>query len=363
MVKCGYVVLRRALAGTVAERGIISQPPVSGPILRGDPILLTPNRESQRGRIHDYVGRTVLPSLGIGKRSFAIEPPPDAGTRSSLWLIRIEGMQPLLLRSFARRRQARASVAAMRHMEALDLPAPRVVFHAIRMAPWLTGIIGIGGPRCVTIETWIDGLSHARLTDPATAGTAALKTAELLARMHQISRAQWGRPDRPRVDSFADCALGVARKMIRDLGRGGWLDAAARERTEGGLQSWRDRVDAIQSFSLVHNDVNRHNVVVAADGEVALVDLHRIAYEPFPEEVLNASYHFCRKDPALAARFEETYFARAGDAMRRLFDETRDFFEPLHYLKKMHRRAMTHGLGRLAPDDAKMRRYLRGLSG
>ena len=363
MVKCGYVVLRWALAGTVAERGIISQPPGSGPSSRGDPLLLTSNRQSQRGRIHDYVGRHVMPSLGIAGRAFAIEPPPDSGTRSSLWLIRIEGMQPLLLRSFARRRQARASVTAMRHMEAHDLPAPRVVFDDIRIAPWLARLLGARGPHCVTIETWIDGPSHARLTEPAAVAAAALKTAELLARMHQVARDAWGRPDRPRADSFADHALGVARRMIRDLGRGGWLDPPARKRAGELLESFRDRVDAIRSFRLVHNDVNRHNVVVAADGHVALVDLHRIAYEPFPEEVLNASYHFCRKDPDLAARFEQTYFARAGDTMRRLFDETRGFFEPLHYLKKLHRRATILGRRGLAPDDAKLTRYLRGLLG
>jgi len=362
MVKCGYVVLRQALVGLAAERGIISQHPGDSPRAvdpaRDDPTRLTPISENLRGRIRDYVGRRVLPSLGIEGRPFDIEPPPDLGTRSSLWLIRVEGRQPLLLRSHAHPRQAGASVAAMRHMEALSLPAPRVVFHHIPLTAWL---IPGRGPRCTTVETWIDGIAHARLTDPAAIAPATLKVAELLARVHSVTRRQWGRPDRAASGSFAAGAIAVARRMLRDLAKAEWLDEESRRRVEGELAASRERIDAIRSFSLVHNDLNRHNIVVAADGSVALVDLHRIAYEPFPEEVLNAAYHFTRKDADLGAQFEETYFKHAGEPSRRLFYETRGFFEPLHFLKKMHRRARLLGPRRSAPDDQKMTRYLRGM--
>lgn len=362
MVKCGYVVLRQGLAGLAAERGIISQHPAHGPRAfdpaRRDPIRLTPTRETRRRRIGDFVGRKVLPSLGIADR-FVVEPAPDPGTRSSLWLIRIEGKRPLLLRSHPHPRQAAASVAAMRHLETLDLPAPRVVFHHIPLTAWL---IPGRGPRCTTVETWIDGVAHARLTDPASIGPATLSVAELLARVHSVTRGRWGRPDRPASGSFAAGALRVARRMLRDLVKAGWLAEASGGLVENEMETWRERIDAIRSFSLVHNDFNRHNVVVTASGAVALVDLHRIAYEPFCEEVLNALYHFTRKDADLAALFEETYFKCAGEPSRRLFYETRGFFEPLHFLKKMHRRARILGARRGAPDDRKMARYLRGLT-
>lgn len=362
MVKCGYVVLRQALVGFTAERGIISQHPGPSPravdFARRDPIRLTRASESLHGRIRDYVGRRVLPSLGIGVCPFTVEPPPDLGTRSSLWLVRIEGRQPLLLRSHAHPRQASASVAAMRHMEALSLPAPRVVYHHIPIAAWL---IPGRGPRCTTVETWIDGIAHARLSDPAAIGPATLKVAQLLARLHSVTRRQWGRPDRPGSGSFSRRAVALARRMLRDLVKTGWLDEESRSRVESELAASRERIDAIRSFSLVHNDLNRHNVVVGADGSLALVDLHRIAYEPFPEEVLNAAYHFTRKDADLGAQFEETYFEHAGEPSRRLFYETRGFFEPLHFLKKMHRRARLLGPRHSAPDDQKMTRYLRGM--
>jgi aminoglycoside phosphotransferase (APT) family kinase protein len=287
----------------------------------------------------EYIARAVLPAMGIGGRPFTATT-PEAGTRSTIHLIRAEGMPPLLMRAFEHRAQAVRNAEALRHLEQLGLPAPRLVFHDV----W---------PAQITVETWVEGTRHAALSDPAQAREATLDIASLLARFHAVTRNVWGRPSvsvRARVFSFGSSTQVVARRMVKELSASGWLEAEGTASTLARFASWAERIGEIRSFSLVHNDANRHNFVVAPTGEVTPVDLHRLAYEPFCEELVNALYHFCRKDSVLADRFLERYFQTAGEAAFRQFDATRGFFEPLNYLKKMHRRARTL-VGRAGDND------------
>jgi len=294
-------------------------------------------------QIESYIARSVLPAMGIAGRSFALRAPRQAGTRSSLHVVDAEGIPLLLLRVFDHRGQAARNAAALRHLEARGLPAPRLVFHE----GWRSNI---------TVETWIEGTPHADLADAKTASAAALGVATLLARFHAVTRASWGRPEaalRPRLVSFAAAALRSARRMLWRLAGGGWFAGSQAAALQARFGSWKEAISTLDTFSLVHNDANRHNFLVGSEGQVTPVDLHRLAYEPFPEEVVNALYHFCRKDADLGELFLRRYFLTAGEASQRTFDRTRGFFEPLNYLKKMHQRSASA----VARDDAKMLRW------
>lgn len=302
-----------------------------------------------RDEARDYVSSWLLPRMGLAGRHFTLDPPPHPGTRSSVFVLRAESMPPLLVRSFRQRRPCVRGIAALRHLETLQLPGPRLV-HA-EMPRRGFGLLPSTG-RFLTVETFVEGTPHARL-EPGRVGDATLKVARLLARFHGIVRPQWGPVDGRRIRSFGSHTLAGVRRMVRELHATGWLAEEA-DGLEDLFEQWRSRLDAIRRFSLVHNDANRHNVIVDEAGRITPIDLHRIAYEPFPEEVINALYHFCRKDAGLAARFEAIYFRRAGEESRKLFEETRGFFEPLNYLKKMYRRAR-----RASPTtgDDKMHRW------
>lgn len=302
--------------------------------------------------IQQYVATHLLPAMAIAGRPFTIDAPATAGTRSSVHLVRVDGLPPLLLRVHERRGQALRNAEALRHLERLDLPAPRLVFEEpsrrTRLLPSAAAT-----PPFITVETWIDGVTHAAIEDPAVARDAALKVASLLSRYHAVTRPVWGRPGRPlagRLIGFGASTMTIARRMLRSLAAGGWLAGAEAEVAQRTFASWRDTIDRLTPFSLVHNDANRRNFILTRAGEVLPVDLHRLGYEPFVEEVINALYHFCRKDADLAARFLAVYLERTPESSRECFDRTRGFFEPLNYLKKMARRAGT----RPAADDAKM---------
>lgn len=295
-----------------------------------------------------YVASTLLPAMGLTDRPFVVEPPSDTGTRSSLGVIRIEGLPPLLMRTHSHRRQVSATVEALRHLESRRLPAPRLVHHDVQLRSFLTG-----GRPFVTVETWIEGRRLSSL-DEVTSRDASIKVAALLARFHGVTRPEWGPPRAARFVSFETFTLRGARRMLRELKAGGWLDSRRAADLEAGFASWKETLAALGPHSLVHSDANRHNFILTPAGEVCPVDLQRINYEPFQEEVINALYHLCRKDDDLAERFVHTYFVHAGAAARATFEATRTFFEPLHYLKKMYRRHQQQAPG---PDDAKMNRW------
>ncbi len=295
-----------------------------------------------------YVASSILPAMGLSDRSFVVEPPADAGTRSAIRLIRIDGLPPLLMRTHTHWRQATATMEALRHLESLALPAPRLVYHDIRLRSRLTG-----GSPFVTVETWIDGRRLSSL-DGETSRDAAIKVAVLLARFHRVTREGWGPPRGARYVSFETSTLQAKRRMLRELKAGGWFAPQEAADLEAGFSSWKETIAALGPFSLVHSDANRHNIILTPAGEVCPVDLQRVNYEPFQEELINALYHHCRKDGDLADRFVHTYFSHAGAAARERFETTRKFFEPLHYLKKMYRRSRLQTPG---PEDAKMNQW------
>lgn len=306
-----------------------------------------------------YVEAAILPAMGLQGRAVTITQPPEGGTRSMLFLMSVDGMPPLLMRAFNHRSQAVRNAEALRHLDQLELPAPRLVFHDLARSTRL--LPGTDGPLpYITVETWIVGTRHASIVNPMAAALTTLDVAVLLARYHGVTRAGWGRPGsdlRGRLMSFVSYTMSGSRRITQSLAASGWLSAEEAGSITSRFASWRDAIGAFDTFNLVHNDANRHNFILTDAGKVVPVDLHRLAYEPFVEEVINALYHFCRKDTTLGERFLAAYFARSSEKHREIFDATRGFFTPLNYLKKMYRRSTHPPDGNLERTDAKMTRW------
>ena len=170
----------------------------------------------------DYVSRSLLPIMGINGRAFTLEPAGAGTTRSRLMLVRIEGMPPLLLRAWERRRQGFKNTEALRHLDGLGLAAPRLVAHDLSPRPARL-LRGEAGAPIVTVETWIEGTPHADLSGED-APSATLCVARLLARWHAVTRLRWGRPAGGRVWPFAAYTLAGVRRMGHALAEGGWLE-------------------------------------------------------------------------------------------------------------------------------------------
>ena len=288
-------------------------------------------------RLREFIASRLLPSLGHEGRPFTVMEPAEAGTRSTIHTIRVDGVPPLLVREFAHRRQAVRNVQALRHLEALGLPAPRLVAHDLS---W-TGraLAGLASWPYVTVESWIEGRRLSSLVGPEERRAGLAQVAELLARFRQATRGRWGRPAHPSHLPFTAFTLFHARRMVARIRSRGWLHRDEASRLKDALASWREPIGGLRPFSLLHKDANPDNFIQTASGDVVPVDLHRLAYGLFPEDVVTALDHFCPLGQGGADIFLRTYFAHAPEA-RATFDRSRPFFESLYFLKKLYRRAI-----------------------
>ena len=281
-----------------------------------------------------YVARVLLPSLGLEGRPFTSEPPAPGGTASRASKVIIEGAPTVLLRLFEDRGRALRSAAALRHLEDLGLPAPRLVHADTGLLNRLRRRFPL--PCYATAETWIEGI---RAVDTPDERGTALGIAALLARFHAFTRPRWGRPDRlPDPRSYAPAVLALAQSMIRRLRVRGILSPEEAVETSSRFAAWRTRLEEIGTFHLVLNDANRRNFILAPDGGIVAIDVQRISYEPCSEEIANALYHFCRHDDRLASLFVAAYLERASLSSRETWGRTAPFFTALNTLKRIHRR-------------------------
>ncbi len=286
--------------------------------------------------LRERLAATMLPALGLAERAIHVEAPPERGTRSSLHKVIVEGMPPLLARAYRHFGQAGRNVRALRHMEAIGLDAPRLVWSD---ASWRTALRPSAAGWYLTVETWIEGTAISRLATREQYRAASLKAAALLAGYRRFTQEGWGRPGYGRSRSWADHTLRQARMMVRSVRARGWIDAAEARQLRDLISRWRAPIAALTTYTLVHKDINPANVILTGAGKVVPVDLHRLAYEPFPEEVVNALHHFCPLDPVLERDFLSACLDTGDGATRRHFDSVRPFFSPVYYLKKLHRRA------------------------
>jgi len=145
--------------------------------------------------------------------------------------------------------------------------------------------------------------------------------------------------------------------MIRKARARSWLTREESRGVEGAFLSWRPVVARL-AFSLVHKDPNPDNFILTPSGTVMPVDVHRLSYAPFQEDVVTAVDHFCPVDERMADFFIDACFDRGGEASRELFEKTRPFFEPLYFLRKLSRLADHAGASEVAP---RLERYRRGM--
>ncbi len=281
-----------------------------------------------------YARRVLLPGLGLQNHPFVIQRPGAGGTRSRALKIVIERAPTLLVRLFDDMGRARRNAGALRYLERLNLPAPRLKHADIH---WSNRFFRSDGlPRYGTAETWIDGTRALEAPDEE---EAALSVAGLLARYHGVSRTSWGRPTGiPEIRPYASTTLSAVSEMIQDLLSRGVFGGSEAAEAGARLAAWRGALMRIGTFSLVLNDANRRNFILTSEKETVAIDIRRISFEPCAEEVANALYHFCRHDEAFAARFLNTYVAAATPLCRETWERTGAFFTALNTLKRLHRR-------------------------
>jgi Ser/Thr protein kinase RdoA (MazF antagonist) len=130
-----------------------------------------------------------------------------------------------------------------------------------------------------------------------------------------------------------------------------WLDRIRRvvpglgRRRRQRLAAWLGaQVHALgrQSYPLIHEDVDKTNVLLDGSGRVRLVDFARCAHW-FPQyDLIVSEYSICRDDPARIAALRDRYFAVTRDdpaLPRAVYDATRPLWDAWYHLRAAASRA------------------------
>jgi Ser/Thr protein kinase RdoA (MazF antagonist) len=192
----------------------------------------------------------------------------------------------------------------------------------------------------MTIETWIEGRPVNTLRGGPGREAALIDMARLLARFRDVRSTRRGPPGSWQPLSYAMSARWQVRRLLRTLVVRGWLGAAQARQARRGFLAWNGVLRRLASFSLSHRDAHPGNFVLTPAGQVVPVDLHRLSYAPFQEEILNALHHVDPAVPGLRQQFLDAYFAGNGARALHQFEATRGFFEPFYFLKRLHRWAL-----------------------
>ncbi|MFP4056405.1 MAG: aminoglycoside phosphotransferase family protein [Candidatus Brocadiia bacterium] len=291
-------------------------------------------------RLGRYVARELPQRLGL-------EPPPSAGVRIGSFArgrsacvrhATLPGYGPVVVRAYvtsSKRRRLKGYRELHERLTACGVPAPRLLFvddtSATRRA------YGFG----VLAEEFIDGRIFAELP-PGTQDRLLEPVADVLAALHGVRSPEAGRPWegqrwRPRVHARRRVALWLGRIRL--------VVAGLRHRRRRRLAAWfADRVHALgrEAYPLIHEDVDKTNVLLDAAGQVRLVDFARCTHW-FPQyDLIVSEYSICRDDPARIRVLRDRYFAVTAEdpaLCRAVYEATRPLWDAWYHLRAAASRA------------------------
>ncbi|MBI4605195.1 MAG: aminoglycoside phosphotransferase family protein [Planctomycetes bacterium] len=229
-------------------------------------------RERARGAAAAYVGRRLLPRLGLAGASFELAA-PGSGLRSVVFFLSAEGRE-LVLRLVEGRGDARWLAAAVDLFAARSLPAPRPVCRDVSV--WTRLRWGWAA----FVEERVQGV-------PASAGMpreALRAMGRAYGRVHAVGSDGWDRPHALRRGDYMGDRLRRAARLASEAADRAPAALAVRLR-EALSELESSRPPCPVRYSLCHNRVTPSNVVLGPCGECVLIDLERVKFGSCLEEL------------------------------------------------------------------------------
>lgn len=157
------------------------------------------------------------------------------------------------------------------------------------------------------VEEFIDGISKRakELTD-----ADLLSIASELARLHKVTAEVWGPLDAPRAEDFGNVVLRRVDKQLAKASRGPVI--AGQQSHVGQVRawftSWRDELEHISEFCLVHGKLHRENCLFESDGRLCLIDTTTLEWGLAPNDLVLVHYSQCGGQAPLIEKLNQYYF-------------------------------------------------------
>ncbi len=162
----------------------------------------------------------------------------------------------------------------------------------------------------LVLESYIEGVPLAEMADQR----GAIKAfAHLLASLHGRDRRGWGGLHAKRSTGYGRFRI---REITSTLKRMLLLKALTRtesQHIQRTFLGWRERLDGLRSFQLIHDDLHLNNIVFAKNGVPHLIDLRRLRYDRQERDLACVVAQLANLGAHEPSRFLTLYAQEAGE--------------------------------------------------
>ena len=248
--------------------------------------------------VEKYVAGTLLDRLGFSGRPFVLTE-TGLGIHNHVFYLDIDGSPPLVVKGIEKRQRLRTIVRCSEHLAEKGISVPGILY-----AEEDRRLFGRLGLNIICEERILGSTLQEKPPDEETIG----RVARFFSGMHNVRRPAWGRVEQQMSRGLYPYLLGKVREKIRQ-----WealdaeLDPGTGPELLGWMRTWRERIESLACFSLVHGDPNPGNVIAGTDGRLYVLDTGHVRYLPRAIDYYSLKVHLCRDSRSLAAVFDTAY--------------------------------------------------------
>lgn len=271
--------------------------------------------------IKAYLLPKLLKKVGFGGAAFELSI-PSSGTRTRVLRIMIKNGPIFYLKLFNNIEKFTKVLYAHRFFEKHKLSVPRLMIwsYAGRINQKVKGYFlleeGVPGDLFIDLKEKNEGIA---------------KVAKALAKVHNVTRSQWGSLLVPRFGNYFNYYFKRTRRRIADLVK---HEPAFSEEDALKLHQyyfkWREVVGIRDCFELIHARVNTGNFII--NSEATIIDLVTAAFGHFAYDLIRALHRFCEGNAELEQIFLNSYFSISNRNQSADYEKLCPFFHIDYHL-------------------------------
>jgi hypothetical protein len=301
--------------------------------------------EEEIRNIKAYLLPKLLKKAGFGGAGFESSV-PSSGTRTRVIRIVIKNGPIFYLKLFNNIEKFTRILYAHRFFERHGLSVPRLMIWSYtgRLNQKVKGYFlleeGVPGNLFIDVKEKNEGIA---------------KVAKALAKVHNVTRSQWGPLLMPRFGNYFSYYFKRTRRRIADLVN---YEPTFSEEDATELHQyyfrWRKVVGIRDYFELIHGRVNTGNFII--NSEATIIDLVTAAFGHFAYDLIRALHRFCEGNAELEQVFLNSYFSISNRNQFADYDRICSFYHIDYHLAQASSMARHRKRNRRHPAEEEPQR-------
>ncbi len=291
-------------------------------------------------RLERGAGREIARALGLAPGQSVRLVKPPFGRAPHTFLVQADGSVMGVLHAVRSHRSLERLRMGREQLQEQGVPVARLMWSdESRWARLRRGTY-------LVVESYIDGTPLAEVADRREALDALART---LARLHGRERRGWGGLRTGRSTGYGRFRMKEITSTLKQMVRLKALTRPESQRIERSFAGWKERLDGLSCFQLIHDDLHLNNILVGRDGTPHLIDLRCLRYDRRERDLARAVTQLFDFDAHVTSRFLDLYAREAVEPDRKLL-QFETAARGLRYWANLWERAERAGPGSAGSD-------------